>query len=228
MNRGEQRAEMARLAFTRRVAYCLAAAMLVAAMPAGAQKKDDADVRRIVADFGRCMVRHYHDRLRTFVLSSDDSIRPPAPLAQCIGVEDGGTLRMSGAIYRMVFAEALIRKDFPNGVPQLTPSEAPKDGAATGPRGVVHWGETVSRLDALGRCVAFRDTAGSYRLLATPASSGDEDAEVKRLMPTLTACGVAGVLPQPINNIRGTIAVNLYRVAAGTAPVAAAAAPGGN
>ena len=199
--------------------------------------------RAVMAEFARCVVRRKHDAAAEVVLDP----------AQQLGSEDnkglfvsdcmpsGSRMRAKAVQMRYGLAEALVRSDMesaPADLALVAPLQRlafvdrpmPADVAAD-PERVAGWqafaeaAQSYAALAPLGECVVRADPAGSLALLKTPVESEEEMAAVGALAPVLPGCVKKG---QKLSfnrfNLRGTIALNLYRLA--RAPRVAASSSG--
>jgi hypothetical protein len=204
---------------------------------------DTDRVRRIQLAYGECVVKSHVSAARRWVLVPDlDDVErrqlfEKVADANCLSAAsrgmDGVEMRFPGDTLRHTLAEALVLRDLtPASLPafakagryaQPTFAEAdfvPKPGTKTKPEELARLAENRRKRIALvylaefGECVVRRDPGqGLSLVIAAPASSG-ESAAFQRLMPSFGQCLAPGEsLTFNKAALRGTIALNLYRLA---------------
>lgn len=72
------------------------------------------------------------------------------------------------------------------------------------------FGEVV--LSRIGECVVRADTGNARNLLSTAVGSEDEIVAIQTLMPALSGCIQDGSMKMNPEQVRGTVALNLYRL----------------
>jgi hypothetical protein len=161
-------------------------------------------------------------------------------------IRDGVAFRLQSGMYRAALAEALIvseLKDAPiaglslraplqHWLPEGEASLAQRLAATSddGKRAKIeseHKAE-ISKiwLAVYGECVVRKDSDGSWGWAMSKSGSRDEEMAIARLKPALGDCLTSGsTLNFPKDILRGTIAINYYRLA--NAPAAVAIGVGG-
>lgn len=199
--------------------------------------------RAVMAEFARCVIRRKHDVAAKVVLDSTQALgsedNDDLFISDCMPA--GSRMRAKAVQMRYGLAEALVLSDVkavPADLSLVAPLQhlpfvdrpMPADVAAD-PERVARWqafaeaARAYANLAPIGECVVRADPAGSLALLKTKVESDAEKAAVGAIASALPGCVKKGE-QLSINrfNLRGTIAVNLYRLA--RAP-RLAASPGG-
>ena len=199
--------------------------------------------RAVMAEFAGCVVRRKHDLAAEVVL--DPSQRLGSEEDRGLFISDcmpsGSRMRARAAQMRYGLAEALVLADVkkapadlslvaPLNHPPFVDRPMPAEVAAD-PERVARWqafaeaAQAYANLAPIDECVVRADPAGSLALLKTDVESDAEKAAVGAIAAVLPGCVKKGE-QLSINrfNLRGTIALNLYRLA--RAP-RLAASPGG-
>jgi hypothetical protein len=205
--------------------------------------RETHEVRMIQAQYGECVVKKQYEGARDFVLTPDleggDWRRAVRKVSDghCLMVAataaNGVEMTFPSDMMRYTLAEALIRRDFASGAPpslknagpivQPTLDESkyvPKPGRKARKADLEEMAEQRSKQLALvylaqyGECVVRAETSSSYALLKTQPDSLEESAAFASLKPVLGECMPAGqTLAFSKTTLRGTIAMNLYRLA---------------
>jgi hypothetical protein len=203
--------------------------------PMVVQRKIDASPavsRKVMAEFAGCVVRHKHDAAAKVVLDP----------AQALGSEEneglfisdcmpsGARMRAKAAQMRYGLAEALVLADVkaaPSDLSLVAPLRHPPfvdrpmpAEVAADPARVAAWqafaemAQSYANLAPIGECVVRADPAGALALLKTDVASEAEKGAVAAIAAALPDCVKKGE-QLSINrfNLRGTVAINLYRLA---------------
>ena len=231
-----------------RPSRALSGLLLTAAFgtPASAAPRPDysiAETRRIMFEYGRCVVRRAHASAVYLILDHDGDIpsalkrHPALNSPECLieAAWNGsiGSLRLPFDMYRYVMADALVSADFPSSAPDGIAEAAPLEHRSVGesayrPEAGKRVSEqrrleleekraqaiTYSHFSRFGECVVRNDAANAHALLmANPNSAGETNA-LARLASVFSGCLVAD-RDFAVNRVilRGTIAVNFYRLA---------------
>ena len=204
----------------------------------------DTVSRRVLAEFTRCVVRRKHDVAASAVLDPDvdlgDDRRNGLNISDCM--PRGARMRAPAVQVRYGLAEALtlseagkLSTDFAGVAPlehrPFVDRPMPPEVAAD-PQRVARWNAFAAQarayaaLSPFGECVVRAAPAQSLAVLRTTVETPAEIAALNALGPVLAPCLARGKALQ-LNKLamRGTIAINLYRLA--HAPRAAAVAGGG-
>ena len=138
--------------------------------------------------------------------------------------------------YRYVLADALVNAEFsghgeasfadrlPLAQPALSvPSEEAKALAEVkGERRRKEMTETIAKAHALaamaryGECVVRQDPESARYWILTPADTPEETSRIKVLQPAFELCLGEGTVRFSRSMMRGTVAVNYYRLARAT------------
>lgn len=222
--------------------YLIAAALLASSSMAGAQSEfSTAETRALVHAYARCVIDGQAAKASEAILRNVDNsmiLREYRRLIdpECLArqVKRTTEMRFGGDLYRYALADALVTREFagqpvPNleQVPRLSHREP---GAA--PTAIAPNGKRLSRrkyeaelkdyredvgfafLSKYGECVVRAGTAHSKALLMTTPDSASEAAAFRALQPVLGQCLAAGqTLEFGKVALRGTIAINYYRLA---------------
>jgi hypothetical protein len=224
------------------VKYLLVLALLVAPSMAAAQSDvSTAETRALMHAYARCVVGAQPARASEAILRNADNstiLREYRRLIvpECLSREVKQTteMRFGGDLYRYALADALVRRELAvqpvpdfDKVPRLTHREAgaqPTPIAANGKRlskrkyeaALKSYHEDVgySFLSKYGECVVRVDPANSKALLMATPDSAPEAVVFKALQPALATCLAEGqTLTFGKVALRGTIAINYYRLA---------------
>jgi hypothetical protein len=216
---------------------------------------DADKTRKIQADFGQCVIKKHLAPAQHFVLTPNmeksEWRKDVSAIADgyCLGVvaAAAGDVEMKFPVdtMRYALADALARKEFSAGAAasikdaapleqpklkeedyQLEPGKRPRKGELEQLRENRQKQQSLIYLAGFGECVVRADPANSYALVMSDAETPQEDAAFKGLMPAYGGCLTAGQsLSFNKSTLRGTIAMNYYRLA--HAPRFASASAGG-
>lgn len=231
--------------------FVAAAAILVAASPAAAQRGDivgtragpilvdrtvdarDAGVSRaVMAEFARCIVRRKHDVAARVVLDPAADLGAERERGLFISDCMPARTRMRAKAMQMRYglAEALVIADLkqvPASFIDVAPLEhrafvdrpMPAEVAAD-PERLAGWNAfaeaatAYAALSPYGECIVRNAPAASVALLRTPLDGDEEKAAIAAMAPALSGCVPKGQkLAVNRFNLRGTVALNLYRLA---------------
>jgi hypothetical protein len=199
--------------------------------------------RAVMAEFAGCVVRRKHDVAAEVVLDPSQQLGSEDNKGLFISdcMPSGARMRAKAAQMRYGLAEALVLADVkaaPADLSDVAPLQHPPFVDASMPAAVAADPERVARWQAfaeaarayaslapIGECVVRANPAGSFALLKTAVESDEEKAALGAIAPALPGCVKKGEqLSVNRFNLRGTIALNFYRLA--QAP-RVAAKPGG-
>jgi hypothetical protein len=188
--------------------------------------------RAVMAEFAGCVVRRKHDVAAEVVLDPSQQLGSEDNKGLFISdcMPSGARMRAKAAQMRYGLAEALVLADVkaaPDDLSQVAPLQHPPfvdasmpAAVAADPERVARWqafaeaAQSYANLAPIGECVVRADPARSLALLQTEVESDAEKTAVGALAPVLPGCVKKGE-QLAINrfNLRGTIALNLYRLA---------------
>lgn len=219
------------------------------------QLGDSAEIRKVQAKFGECVVKGQYEASRRWVLFSD--LEPRERRRVLAKVTDSGCLtaafgrmyhvqmRFPGDTMRHTLAEALVKRDLTAAampalknaarVAQPVFDEAhfvPTPVRKLKQEELAQLAENRSKqiarvyLAEFGECVVRFNAVDSFALIAAPPATNAEQATFTRLLPAFGQCLAAGErLTFNKSVLRGTIAMNLYRLANAPAAITPAGAP---
>jgi hypothetical protein len=220
-------------------------ALLCAAVatPSLAAPGTDRNTRKIFKSFTECIVGKHPKEAAAVVLSethSSDIIRHHSDLItpDCL---DADQLQIPGGEFVLYgFAQALLRREYANGLPADVAQAAPLEHRAVEPEPQAGKRLSAMELAAMEKdtksanalrslsiyaeCVARSDPPVALKLVLANPGSREETSAFDTLQPALSSCLEKGAtITLDKAAVRGAIALNLYRLA--KAPRAAAAAP---
>jgi hypothetical protein len=214
---------------------------LLAASPA-AEKSDMSphQTRLMIRTYGDCVVKKQHRRAAEAIAANADNSTlmrkyPQLIDGTCVPLPPGTTVRVKfeGDQYRYALADALVRSDFAaaavpsfDAVPRLD-HETPKEPSRTDSRGrplspgkyqgalqAYQKQQAFALVSLYGECVVRADPAAARALLATDPESSAEMAQLTAMHEALATCLPEGTTVSFDKLVlRGTIAVNYYRLA---------------
>jgi hypothetical protein len=199
------------------------------------------DTRILMADYAKCVVAHHPAQASEALLRNVDNtaiLRDYKSLidGRCLVEKTHTSAKMSfaGDLYRYALADALVAREFSNvaaqdmsNVPRLVNRPLPVPPPALTPASSKaerrHYAEALRKYDeargfqvlaAFGECVARLNPVNARALILTKPTSRDEDSQFNLLKPTLAQCLPEGATVEFGKiALRGTIAVNYYRLA---------------
>lgn len=216
---------------------------------------DEDKTRKIQADFGSCVIKRQPAASRHFVLTPNmekpEWRKEVAKIADgyCLSIVTTtmADVEMKFPVdsMRYALADALVRNEFAAGpapsIKDAAPLEQPKlreEDYQPEPGKKLRKGEleklqearqkqmALIYLSGFGECVVKADPANSYALLMADPGAPQEGAAFKAMMPAFGSCLTAGQsLSFNKTILRGTIAMNYYRLA--HAPKVVATTAGG-
>lgn len=200
------------------------------------------ETREITARFGQCAVRRHRAGATEFVLELSLTAERRKILVEEVSdgycfayAAFDGVLSAAfpGDTMRYTLADALVRLEFPTSA-VASFSHAPRlahrfwDPSLYQPNAVNRVGKRnlegqarnlaeakmATFMSGFGECVVRSDPVGSHGLLMTKVTSAEETAQINRLRPALAGCIPKQMeLPLTKASIRGSIALNYYRLA---------------
>jgi hypothetical protein len=220
-----------------------------------AEKSDYSakETRRLAYDYSRCVVGRHPAAASQALLSNVDNktfMRQYGSLidGNCLvrATHAGTKMSFPGDLYRYALADALVARELASTpVPELSnvppleraalpaepasvPANASKPDRRKYEQSLKNFTEAQSfrALAELGECVVRLNTAGAKALLLTVPETADETSAFDALRPTLAQCLPEGrTLSLGKLVLRGTVAVNYYRLAHAVRPVPTAGTP---
>lgn len=229
----------------------LLAGVLAGQMPDNSSMLPPRQVRALIADYGDCIVKRAGSRAAEAILAgeSGDIMRSYPQLVQetCVSTKLGDQVRVSfrGNQYRYTIAEALVRRQLASAPPPVLDDVPPLEHEeAPTARTVDDKGRPLAgqKLEAalrsaevqqasrymwrFGECVVRVDPTAAKQLLLSEPETVGEAAAFAALNPALGTCVSEGrKLEFGKAALRGTIAVNYYRLAIAASRMPAQGAP---
>jgi hypothetical protein len=221
----------------------LLAALSVALVAGQAKEKSDAsyaETRAMVHQYGTCLLKTQQKRASAAILANLDNAElmkryPQLIDGACMPTAIGQVVRVSfaGDQFRYALADALIRKEFSGQTaPDLEvvgrldhrvptpPSRLNAKGKPLSDRAYQRALDAYLRMEAFsylsryGECVVRVDPASAHSLLVTLPESAEEEAQFAAMSKALSTCVQEGsTLKFNKMSLRGTVAVNYYRLA---------------
>lgn len=204
--------------------------------------KAEEEIRKITYDYAKCVVRNKHDKAAEVILSNFDNAVISKKFSALIDSECMG--KVAGAVqvtfpadmYRYALADALVNmdfvtreeKDFSNRLPLAHPSmpsvterdEALASTKSKSKRAEIekHYSNKVAVgwLSRFGECIVRRDPIASRYWLLTIPNTPEEISRIDALRPIFSECLGDGTMKFNRITLRGTVALNYYRLAMAT------------
>jgi hypothetical protein len=202
------------------------------------------ETRRIAYDYAKCVVGRHPAAASEALLSNVDNgtitKRYGALIdGECLvrNTHASAKMKFTGDLYRYALADALVSREFASGpvpdfsaVPPLVHRPVPDDPSPLGPRSSKadkrRYEDAVKQLEEakafralseFGECVVRSSPGASRALLLTQPETPPEAAGFDAIRPALELCLPEGrTLSFGKLVLRGTIAVNYYRLAHAT------------
>ena len=186
--------------------------------------KDLPDSRRLMVNFADCVVRRASRKAKNLVLGApfrlaDENfriiIRGCLPLASTL---EEVTLRTPVILLRFAFAEAFLRKETTLGLPALQ-SIAPLEHRPAEERPSKKPAQFEIAISRLGECIVRTAPDAATRLVRSEVATPAEAIAFAAIKPAVSKCLSAGkVFAFSPEMLRGTVALNYYRLAAAAVP----------
>ena len=219
----------------------LVAASTMGAQRAPSSDLSASDTREMIHRYGECVIRTQQQRASEAILANVDNATlltkySELVVPRCMVTLPGSTvsIRFTGDQYRYALADALVRKELAGqpapDVDMVARLDHREPGAS--PSGLDEKGKPLSKKDLetaqeayreaqaynflsrYGECVVRRDPAAAKALLLTTPNSDAEKASFPGMSTALATCLPPGqTLSFGKSALRGTIAVNYYRLA---------------
>lgn len=229
----------------------LAVAAVAASVSADGKQPSPAKIREarsVMHEYARCVVGRHGRKAEEAILANvnnrdiKDDYRELVDGLCLQQVASYGQMSFKGDLYRYALAEALVDRDYAKEGPSsladrapLTHLPAPDPAALQTKLAAAKTGANrkaaqesydqaaaASWLSRFGECVVRQDPEGARKWLATKTSSPDEDAAIDVLRPAFAGCLDDGSMKFNRTIMRGTVALNYFRLAK-SAPMSAAA-----
>ena len=229
----------------RRTALWIAATVFVV-VPALAtdNPKDEAKVRKLAFKYASCVVRKYHDRASDAILATADNQQIMRNMAQIVDSDClssaagfGVDMHFPNDTYKFALADALVNADytargvstFADRLPLAQPTlGSPEQEAAalqrmkdSHRRAELQLGIDRQKafvwLARYGECVVRHDPVNTRYWLLTPVETPEEISRIRALQSTFGSClGSGTTMRFDRIMMRGTVAINYYRLAKAT------------
>ncbi len=226
----------------RRATLCATAASVVATLSLAASK-DEARLRKVAYAYAACVVRKHHQKASEAIVATASNHAITHQLSQIVDADCLGSaagygvdMRFPNDTYQYALADALVNAEFvsrgdtsfadrlPLAQPEIvTPEqEMTRLEKAKDARQRKEVQDSVVKQNALawisryGECVVRRDPVNARYWLLTPAETAEETSRIKAMQPAFGSCLGSGTLRFTRTVIRGSVAVNYYRLAKAT------------
>lgn len=207
---------------------------------------EEARLRQVAFDYAKCVVRKSHAKASEAVLAtvSDDAIKANFLLlvdSDCLvksaDVGEGGIqFRFPEGTLQGVLADALVNADFSTQgdasfedrlplIQPFVPTAEQEAGELAKARNDRKREEIRSKflnqrvrawMSIYGECVVRHDPEGTRSWLLTPPDTAEEASRIKALQPAMGDCLREGTIKFTRPTLRGTVAINYYRLAMAT------------
>ena len=204
--------------------------------------KENATNRKIMHAYARCVVKMKRIQAGEAIISNSDNgtiMKRYSDLisSECMAQTGGSVqMRFGGDLYRYALADALVNSEFSAGGDSnfsnrlplahlLTGTQAELDAAVAKTKSKSKRAELeedfkkrfgVAWLSRYGECVVRRDPVKARLWLLTPPDGPEETSRITDLMPAFNECLGEGTLKFNRVTMRGTVAINYYRLAKAT------------
>lgn len=212
------------------------------ATAAAPSRKQEIQARKIMHDYARCVVKARYARASEAILANVDNDTIAGKYSDLIRsscmASSGGDIEMrfGGDLYRYALADALVNQqfaeagenDFSNRLPLahiLAPSRTELDSALLKTKSKskkkdlqenFNRASSISWLSRYGECVVRHDPVRSRLWILTPPDTPEETSRIGDLRPSFAACLGQGTLKFNRVTMRGTVAINYFRLANAT------------
>lgn len=203
--------------------------------------KEEAENRKFMHDYAKCVVKSDGKVASEAIVSNASIVTiferfPTLVYINCLCRVGGDITKRFGGDIRYALADALVNVDFAtnneldftNRLPLahlLAPSQSELDAALANTKSKRKHLELKERFDnqvrmawlsRYGECIVRRDPVKARLWLLTPPDVPEETSRINELRPTFAACLGEGTLKFNRATMRGTVAVNYYRLAMAT------------
>lgn len=219
----------------------LAVAMMTAST-AAAFGANEAETRRVVRDYSRCVVKsHGNTASKALITDSGNGaiehLYPELIDGGCLSSVAGAVqLKFGGDLFRYGLAEALVSTrlvddattTFADRLPLAhlpMPDRVEFDAAMAEAKGNRQRDEAqkkysrqvaIAWLSRYGECIARQEPVKARYWLLTAADSSEEISRINDLRPAFSTCLGEGTIKFNRTTMRGTVAINYYRLALAT------------
>ena len=221
----------------------IAAAVVSSSARASDDMKEQAKTRKIAFDYASCVVREHHAQSSEAILATASNDAIMAQFGQIIDSDclenaagAGVSMNFPSDTYKYALADALVNADFTSHgdgsfadrLPLAQPPEITQEkqaellakvkGNRKRKEAQARMSEqnTLAWLSRYGECVVRQDPVNTRYWLLTPPDIPEEASRIKALQPVFDACLRDGTLKLNRAMMRGTVAINYYRIAMAT------------
>lgn len=219
--------------------FMLAGLSVARPIPSSASDFKESEVRRMSRDYAACVVMLQHKVAARAIIAdaeNDEILRKYPQLVDvgCLGSTAGSvTMTFKAHNYRYALAEALVNSDFARSGPTsfddrlpLAQLRLPVDDdlqKAVAAMADQHMREEleskfreeyyVAWLSRYGECVVRADPVASRNWLLTIPDGPEEASRIDAMRAAFTTCLKGGTSKFTRSALRGTVAINYYRLA---------------
>lgn len=213
------------------------------ATPARADSaKTEAANRKTMHDYATCVVKKRRDRASAAILSDSDNTDilhkfPDLIDSECLGRVAGDVqMKFGGDLYRYAMADALVNSAFVSRVDTSFDDRLPLAHLTVPERSVIdtrlaktsgkHKRDdieddykkrtVIAWMSRYGECIVRHNPIKARLWLLTPPGGPEEVSRINDLRPSFSACLGDGTLKFNRIVMRGTLAINYYRLAMAT------------
>jgi hypothetical protein len=203
----------------------LGSIQMAVAQPSPSQR----ELRQMAYKFGTCVVKHQAARASKAVLENSDNLTLKLHYSRLFDgecLDRRGALAFPESFYLYTLADALVARELTNApapnvskVPPLEHSSAApfsdlkrKFGYDVALR-ATNDAEAARPINEFGECVVRESPANAKALLMTEPGSAAESARFEALQAALSVCAQEKTMELSKILLRGTIALNYYRLA---------------
>lgn len=219
--------------------FMLASLSVARPIPSSASDFKESEVRRMSRNYAACVVLERHKTAAKAIIAAadnDEILRKYPRLidSDCLASTAGSvTMMFKADNYRYALAEALVNSDFARSGPTSFDDRLPlahlslpldedlqKAVAATADQHkreelANDFKETyyVAWLSRYGECIVRADPVASRNWLLTIPDGPEESSRIDAMRAAFTACLKGGTSKFTRSALRGTVAINYYRLA---------------
>lgn len=210
---------------------------------AGDSAKEQVKIRKITFDYAACVVKAHHAKASEAILATASNEAIMGKMSQiidsdCLGsaAGEGVDMRFPNDTYQYALADALVNADFashghdsfadrlPLAQPPRTTQEEQADGLAKIKSGSKRKeaqrgydkANALAWLARYGECVVREDPKSARYWLLTRPETPEEISRITAMSRTFSACLGSGTMRLNRITMRGTVAINYYRLAMAT------------
>lgn len=177
-------------------------------------RNPELEAQRTLAEYARCIVARYGDRLDAF-LDAPSGSREAERLGRRLARSDcfhGGQLRFVDTLFAGAIYEALYDRDYASmPIPDLAgiriASDTPVEAEEGNEQAVL-----FNALERFANCAVRVDAAGTRALLDSHVTEDDETEAFQALMPALNGCLTGADLHFGRPMLRSILAEALYKL----------------